>query len=376
MKTKAAVLWAIEKDWEIEEVELGDPVAGEVQVELAASGLCHSDEHIRTGDTPIESFPFVGGHEGAGVVTKVGKGVTSLQEGDHVVLGFVPACGRCPSCVTGHSSVCDLAADILTGYSIADRTRRITVRGVEVVPMCLLGTFSPYVTVHENSVIKIDRDLPLDKAALVGCGVITGWGSAVYAADVQPGDTVVVIGAGGVGMNAIQGARGAGAQHVIAVDPIASKRERAQMFGATECYESMEAAVEPLADLTRGRMSNKAIITVGRLNGTMLAQMMALIGKNGTGVLTAVGSTPDTNAVLNMNDLTVAQKRLVGSLFGSANMRVDIERILSLYRDGKYMLDELITTRYPLEEINRAYADMYSGNNIRGLIEYTDADKA
>ena len=375
MKTRAGVLWGVDENWQIEEIELGDPIAGEVQVQLAASGLCHSDEHVRTGDTPVESFPFVGGHEGAGVVTKVGKGVTSVEEGDHVVLGFVPACGKCPSCVTGRSSVCDLAADILTGHSIADRTRRISVRGQEAVPMCLLGTFSPYVTVHEYSVIKIEKDIPLDKAALVGCGVTTGWGSAAYAADVKIGETVVVIGAGGVGANAIQGARGAGAKRIIAIDPVEFKRDQAKRFGATHTFASMEEAVEPIGDLTWGTMADKAIITVGRLEGPMIAEMMALIGKNGTAVLTAIGSTPDTNVTLNMNDLTVSQKRLQGSLFGSANTRVDIAKILGLYRDGQYMLDELVTKTYALDDITQAYEDMHAGKNIRGIVEFTDADR-
>lgn len=375
MKTQAGVLWGVNESWQIEEIELGDPVAGEVQVQLAASGLCHSDEHIRTGDTPIESFPFVGGHEGAGVVTKVGKGVTSVEEGDHVVLGFIPACGKCPSCATGRSSVCDLGANILTGHSIADGSRRISVRGQEAVPMCLLGTFSPFVTVHEYSVIKIEKDIPLEKAALVGCGVTTGWGSAVYAADVKIGETVVVIGAGGVGVNAIQGARGAGAKRIIAIDPVEFKRDQAKLFGATHAFASMAEAVEPIADLTWGTMADKAVITVGRLQGSMIAEMMALIGKNGIAVLTAVGNSPDTNVTLNMNDLTVSQKRLQGSLFGSANTRVDIAKILGLYRDGQYMLDELITKTYSLDSITQAYEDMHAGKNIRGLVEFTDADR-
>ncbi len=177
MKVKAAVVKAPGQAWEIEEVELGDPVSGEVQVRLAASGLCHSDEHLRTGASPLPFYPALGGHEGAGVVTKVGPGVASVEEGDHVVLAFIPACGRCPSCAKGLQNICDEGAGLLTGQAISDKTYRVTLDDEPVIQMCLLGTFSPYVTVNEASVIKIEKDIPLDKAALLGCGVATGWGS-------------------------------------------------------------------------------------------------------------------------------------------------------------------------------------------------------
>ena len=257
MKTKGALLWGTKEAWSVEEIELGDPVAHEVQVELAASGLCHSDEHLVTGGSPIP-FPAIGGHEGAGVVTKVGPGVTSLQEGDHVVLAFIPACGTCPPCSTGHQNLCDLGALLLGGTAISDGTHRITARGQGVSPMCLLGTFSPYVTVHESSAVKIEPHLPLDKAALVGCGVTTGWGSSTKVADVRPGETVVVVGVGGVGINAVQGAAAAGAKRVVAIDPVPFKREQAMRFGATHTFESAAAAVEGVHELTYGRMAEKA----------------------------------------------------------------------------------------------------------------------
>ena len=377
MKTKAAVLWGADQDWQVEEVELGDPVAAEVQVQLAASGLCHSDEHVRVGDIPMVepgAFPFIGGHEGAGIVTKVGKGVTSLKEGDHVVLGFIPSCGRCPSCARGHQNLCDLGATLLTGQAIADGTNRIQVRGQNASPMCLLGTFSPYVTVHEASAIKILDDIPLDKAALVGCGVTTGWGSSVYAADVQAGDTVVVVGVGGIGANAVQGARAAGARHIVAIDPVAMKREMAMKLGATHAYASIEEATAPLTDLTWGAMAEKAIICVGRIRGEDIAGTLSLVGKGGTAVVTGMGSMTDIDVSLSLFELTLMQKRLQGAIFGSGNPRYDIPHLLRLYMEGQLMLDELITTRYPLEEINQGYADMNAGKNIRGLVEYGPAD--
>jgi NDMA-dependent alcohol dehydrogenase len=377
MKTKAAVLWGTHQDWQIEEVELDDPVAGEVRIKLAASGLCHSDEHVREGDIQMlepGGFPFIGGHEGAGVIDKVGPGVTSLKEGDHVVLGFIPSCGRCESCSTGHQNLCDKGATLLTGQMIADGGYRAHVKGQNASTMCLIGTFSPYVVAHESSAIKIDDDIPLDKAALVGCGVTTGWGSAVYAAQVQAGDTVVVIGIGGVGANAVQGAALAGAKRVVAIDPVEFKREQAMALGATHTFASMEEAVEPLRELTRGAMADKAIITVGRIEGSCIGQMMALIKKNGTGVVTGMGDMTATDVNLSLFDLAMMQKRLQGSIFGSANPRFDIPKLLGLYQEGQLKLDELITKTYRLEDINEGYADMLAGKNIRGVIMYGEED--
>ena len=239
MKTKGAILWGINEPWSIEDIEVCDPQAGEVMVELAASGLCHSDEHLVTGGTPIE-MPVLGGHEGAGVVIKVGAGVTGLKEGDHVVTAFIPACGQCPPCSNGHQNLCDLGAALLGGKAISDGTNRVTAKGKGVQTMCLLGTFSPYITVHQASVVKIEPDIPLAVAALVGCGVSTGWGSATKVADVRPGENVVVMGAGGVGMNAVQGAAAAGAKRVMVIDPVEAKREWAMEFGATHTYASAE----------------------------------------------------------------------------------------------------------------------------------------
>ena len=307
-------------------------------------------------------------------MTKVGKGVTSLKEGDHVVLGFIPSCGRCPSCARGHQNLCDLGATLLTGQAIADGTNRIQVRGQNASPMCLLGTFSPYVTVHEASAIKILDDIPLDKAALVGCGVTTGWGSSVYAADVQAGDTVVVVGVGGIGANAVQGALAAGARHIVAIDPVAMKREMAMKLGATHAYASIEEATAPLTDLTWGAMAEKAIICVGRIRGEDIAGTLSLVGKGGTAVVTGMGSMTDVDVSLSLFELTLMQKRLQGAIFGSGNPRYDIPHLLRLYMEGQLMLDELITTRYPLEEINQGYADMNAGKNIRGLVEYGPAD--
>jgi Zn-dependent alcohol dehydrogenase len=200
VQTEAAVLWDREA-WSVEPIELDPPKEGEVLIKLAASGMCHSDEHLLTGDMPVP-LPVIGGHEGAGVIEKVGPGVTGLAPGDHVVLGFVPACGKCPPCATGHSNQCDVGGILMTGKQL-DGTVRHHARGQDVSTMVCLGTFAPYTVVNQASCVKILDDIPLDKACLVGCGVTTGWGSSVYAADVQPGDNVAVIGIGGIGASAL-----------------------------------------------------------------------------------------------------------------------------------------------------------------------------
>jgi len=375
VKTKGAILWGVHEEWSVEEIELGDPRQGEVTVELAASGLCHSDEHLVTGGTPVASYPVIGGHEGAGVVTKVGPGVTGLKEGDHVVTAFIPACGQCPPCSRGQQNLCDLGANLLTGQSISDRSYRVQARGKDVVPMCLLGTFSPYITVHQASVVTIEPDIPLDVAALVGCGVTTGWGSATRVADVRPGEDVVVMGAGGVGMNAIQGAAAAGAKRVMVIEPVAQKREWAMDLGATHTFASLEEATGPINELTWGRMAHKTIITVGDIQGTDVAAAMSVTGKGGRAVVTGMGNAANVDVTLSLFDLTLMQKDLQGAIFGGLSPRTAIPELLSLYQEGQLKLDELVTTRYALEDINKGYQDMRDGQNIRGMIVYTDADR-
>ena len=232
METQAAVLWRPGAEWEVEEVELDPPKECEVLVRLEASGLCHSDEHFLTGDMPFMGA-MIGGHEGAGVVEEVGPGVTKLVPGDHVVTSFLPPCGHCPSCIQGHQSLCDMGMYIADGWQVVDKTARHHARGEDLRLFCMLGTFARHTISHERSFIKINRDIPLDRACLVACGVSTGWGSAVHRARVHPGDDVAVIGAGGVGSAAVQGARLAGARRIFAIDPVEFKREQAQRFGAT-----------------------------------------------------------------------------------------------------------------------------------------------
>lgn len=374
MKTKAALLHGPGESWEIEEIELGDPVAGEVQVRLAASGLCHSDEHLRTGASPAAFYPVVGGHEGAGVVTKVGPEVAGLQEGDHVVLAFIPGCGRCRPCARGMQNLCDAGAGLLTGRAISDGTYRTTYRGEPVVSMCLLGTFAPYVTVNQASVIKIEDDIPLDKAALLGCGVSTGWGSATEIGGTRAGDTVVVVGIGGVGINSVQGAAAAGARYVVAVDPVEFKRQKALELGATHAFASMEEAAGVVSELTWGQNANTVILTIGDTTGEHLQPAVSMTAKGGQVVVTGMGHHAQIDAKINLFELTLLQKRLQGAIFGGVSPRTQIPRLLELYRHGTLKLDELVTTTYRLEEVNTGYRDMLDGKNLRGVVVYDEAD--
>jgi S-(hydroxymethyl)glutathione dehydrogenase/alcohol dehydrogenase len=381
MKSKAAILWETHSKWSVEDIELDPPKAGEVLVKLAASGLCHSDEHLLTGDMlldrdtaaalGINQLPVIGGHEGAGEVVEVGPDVTSVAPGDHVVLSFIPACGRCPSCAIGQQHLCDLGAFLLAGRQVTDFTARHHASdGTDLGIMCCAGTFEPYTVVSEASCVKIEPHIPLDKAALVGCGVTTGIGSAIYAADVRAGETVVVVGLGGIGMNALQGARLAGAANIIGVDPLDSKRERASRFGATHTASSMEEAALAVGELTRGAMADKAILTVGLATGELIAPLMSLVKKAGRAVVTAVAPVNQTDVKLDLFMLAMMRKELVGCIFGNSNPRRDIPRILNLYSDGKILLDDLVTNTYTLEDINQGYEDMRNGTNVRGVVLY------
>ncbi|KSZ58026.1 alcohol dehydrogenase [Rhodococcus pyridinivorans KG-16] len=374
MKTKAAVVKGINQPWEIEEIDLGDPVAGEVQIRLAASGLCHSDEHLRSGATPLPSFPVLGGHEGAGVVTKVGPGVRGLEEGDHVVLAFIPACGRCRACAKGMQNICDEGAGLLTGQAISDKTYRATLNGDPVLQMCLLGTFAPYVTVNEASVIKIEKDIPLEKAALLGCGVATGWGSATEIGGTKLGDTVVVIGVGGVGINSVQGAAHAGARFVVAIDPVEFKRQKAKEFGATHVFASIEEAAPVIGEITWGQMANVTVITVGEITGDIIGPALGLTAKGGQVVVVGMGHATDSQVTMSLFELTLLQKRLQGAIFGGTGPRSQIPKLLELYRNGQLDLDNLVTKTYRLEDINEGYADMHAGKNLRGLVLYGEDD--
>jgi alcohol dehydrogenase (nicotinoprotein) len=366
MKTRAAVLRDMGKDFEIVELDLDEPKGGEVLVRLEASGLCHSDDHLRTGDIPVR-YPIVGGHEGAGVVEKVGPGVARLKPGDHVVGSFLPVCGKCRFCARGMTNLCDLGM-FLVDNCLPDGTFRYHEGSTDFGQMCLLGTFSQYAVFSEASTVKVDDDVPFEIAALVGCGVPTGFGTAVHAGEVRPGDTTVIYGAGGVGMNAVQGAAFAGAQYVIAVDPVAFKRETALKMGATHAVASAEEAQELIGQLTAGVGADQALITVGVVTEEVVSAAFDAIRKRGIVVLTGLASPAKQTVHISGSLLTLFEKRIQGALFGSSAPFDDIPRLLGLYKSGKLKLDELITNRYTLDQVNQGYEDMMAGRNIRGVI--------
>lgn len=369
MQTTAAVLRGINQDHVIETIELDPPKAGEVAVRIAASGMCHSDEHNRTGDSVV-TFPIICGHEGAGVIEEVGPGVKDLLAGDHVVFGFVPACGTCRSCATGHSNVCDLGGQLFSGTQRDGTSRHHLSDGSDVRTMLNLGTFAHHTVVNEASCVKILDHYPLDKACLVGCGVTSGWGSAVYAAEVRPGDDVVVVGAGGLGAAAIQGARLAGAERIFAIDPVPFKLEMASKFGATHTSSSIIDALPLIGDVTWGAMADKVICTMGVGDGSLLQSIMNLASKRGRVVITNIHPFRESEVTLSLSALTFYEKQIVGALFGSANIRYDIPHLLRLYDQGQLDLDRMVTRTYPLEGINEGYADMNAGRNIRGVLLY------
>ena len=366
--TRAAICREPGTPWEITDVELDDPRANEVRIRFHAAGLCHSDDHIQKGDARMR-MPVVGGHEGAGVVESVGEGVTRVAVGDHVVCSFIPACGACRYCSTARQNLCDSGKNAATG-EFPDGSFRFHLDGQDLGGLCVLGTFSRYAVVSEFSCIPIPRDIPFDVASLVGCGVPTGWGSAVHAAGARAGQTVVVYGAGGVGANAVQGARYAGAKNVVVVDPVEFKRDMAKVFGATHTFAGAQEAHAFVVETTWGELADHAIITVGVLHDEVISRALQVVGKAGQVTVTAVGNgTVKAPAGV----LIGYQRRVQGAIFGGCNPLHDVSRLLGLYRSGDLKLDELITRRYRLDEVNQGYRDMLDGKNVRGVIMHEDA---
>ncbi len=367
MKTKAAIIRSAPGTWEIAELDLDEPRQDELLLRMVASGLCHSDEHVAKGDLPARFYPAAAGHEGAGIVEKVGPNTPGWEVGDHVVLSFLPGCGRCRFCAMGHQNLCDNGALTMQGSRL-DGSYRMHLDGQPVAQMAGIATFSQWSVVSTMSAVKVPKDIPLDVACLTGCGVGTGWGSAVNSANVRPGDCVIVMGIGGIGINAVQGAAHAGATTLIAVDPLEFKREMAMMCGATHSFATMGEAADYARSVTNGQGADSAIVCVGVTDGSHIAEGFDAIRKAGTVVATGVGNFEDKGIPISPTQLTLYQKRIQGSLFGASNPSKDILMMLDLYQAGRLRLDELVTKRYRLEDINEGYDDMYAGKNIRGVI--------
>jgi len=365
--TRAAITRAPHIGWELTELRLDPPRDHEVRVKFHAAGLCHSDHHITEGDALVR-LPVVGGHEGAGVVESVGPHVMRVKPGDCVVCSYIPACGKCRPCSTGHQNMCDEGKNAGTGMFPDGTFRFHDEAGEDLGGFCTLGTFSQYAVVSEWACLGLPDDISFEVGSLVGCGVPTGWGSAVYAAGVRAGDTVVIYGAGGVGSNAVQGARYAGAKNVVVVDPVEFKRNMAKVFGATHTFADAEQAHDFVVDTTYGQLADHAICTPGVLTEEIVLAAAAVIGKGGKVTITAVGKATEKAVHVHAGRLISYQRQLRGALFGDCNPLYDVPRLLALYRSGDLKLDELITRRYRLDDVNQAYQDMLDGKNIRGVI--------
>jgi NDMA-dependent alcohol dehydrogenase len=366
MKINGAVIHAVGEKWSVEELELEEPRANEVLVKVMASGLCHSDDHLTTGDLD-QPLPLVGGHEGAGVVVAVGEGVTRVEPGDHIVTAFIPGCGVCDWCAQGMQFICDGGKDMFLGMMLDGTPRFHLADGRGIGAMQRLGTFANYLVAPEQECIKIDKDIPFEHACLVACGVTTGWGSAVYAGGTRPGDVVVVMGTGGVGMNAIQGAAHAGARIVVAVDPVAAKRELAEKLGATHSFGSIADAMPVIHAETNGQGADVSIVTIGRVEPEHIGEAFRAIRKMGTCVVTGIGQN-EGPLPIDPLELTIYAKQLRGGLFGNANPTRDIPRLLKYYQAGKLRLEELVSRKYQLQDINQAYDDLREGRNVRGVV--------
>ncbi|SEO84647.1 NDMA-dependent alcohol dehydrogenase [Trujillonella endophytica] len=370
MKTRSAVLHTQPGRYEVTEVDLDGPRQGELLVKMSAVGLCHTDDHdVPPGSSPPLRLPLAGGHEGAGVVVGVGPHTPGWAEGDHVVLSFIAVCGRCRMCSSGRQNLCDLGARNFMGARLDDPTSfRMSYQGEPVGQAFGLAALSEHTVVDARAAVKIDPDLPLDKAALVACGVPTGWGSVTNMSDARSGDVVIVMGIGGIGINSVQAARAIGARAVIAVDPVEFKRETAKQLGATHATDGMAEATEVARSLTNGQGADATVVAVGVVTGDHIAEAVTSIRKGGTVVVSGTGTMRQSGIPISNTLLTVFQKRLQGALFGGCNPQWDVPSLLSQYVAGTLNLDELITRTYSLEQVAEGFDDMKAGRNIRGVV--------
>jgi S-(hydroxymethyl)glutathione dehydrogenase/alcohol dehydrogenase len=342
------------------------PRRGEALVRIAACGVCHSDLSAVNGTIQMQ-LPLVLGHEAAGVVAEVGEGVTDLAPGDHVISSFVNMCGKCRWCTTGKPHLCDMAAKTL--YTLPDGTTPVRdAAGQPVYVFSACGVMAEYATLSVDNLVKIEKDVPLERAALVSCGVMTGVGAVFNTAKVEPGAAVMVIGTGGVGLNVIQGAAIAGAHPIVAVDVADAKLDLARRFGATHAINAAkeENVVRAAKKLTGGG-PDYCFECIGL--GKTVEQAFRSLRKGGKAVVVGVTRGEETVPVRPVA-LTFEEKTLTGSYFGSSRPREDFPRLLALYRAGRLKLDELITRRYRIDEAPQAFADLEAGRNARGVIVF------
>ncbi|HAC35502.1 MAG TPA: alcohol dehydrogenase [Gammaproteobacteria bacterium] len=348
----------------VEEVTLDPPQAGEVKVKMMATGVCHSDLSLINGTIP-NPFPTVLGHEGAGIVEQVGDGVTNVAVGDHVVLSFVLNCGECFHCERAEPHLC-IGGKPELGMQL-DGTTRVKMNGEPIAVMSWLGNMAEYAVVPAACVVAVQRDVSFQAAALVGCGVMTGVGAAIKTADIRPGSTVAVVGCGGVGLSVVQGARIAGAGRIIAVDLSQEKMAMAMAVGATESVDPGSNFVKEIMARTDGIGVDYCFEVIG--NTKVIEQCIKATRRGGTAVLVGVGPMSERFSI-NALTLPLSGKTIRGSMYGSANFKVDFPMLLGLYQGGKLDLDRMVTRTYTLDEAPQAFADLEAGINARGVIVY------
>jgi len=369
MDCLAAVFREIGKPLSIERIELDQPEATEVLVRVAAVGLCRTDYHVMQGERRVAMRPMVLGHEAAGVVEEVGPEVQSIHRGDHVVLTFIPGCGTCRWCRKGLHHLCAQGPRITQGPQLDATYRRRDKDGSAIGAFCMIGGFAERTAVDQASVVVIDKDVPLELASLVACGVPAGVGAARYRARVKAGDSVLVVGCGGDGMNVVQGARLCGASNIIAADVVPLKLDWAREFGATEVVNARgEALTRAVLELTEGVGVDHAFVCIDPPE--TLVPAFRATAKAGNVIVTAL--TPDTVNEIKIPplELFVTQKAVMGAVYGFASPRLQIPEFLSLYRSGALKLRELVTRTYSLEQINQGYADLVAGKNLRGVVSF------
>ncbi len=355
---KAAVLFELNKELEVrDDVGLADLGEGEVHMKLVSSGVCHSDVSAQNGTIPCR-LPGVLGHEGAGIVQEVGPGVTDLASGDHAIISFTPACRKCKQCLRGQPNLCSGVPNM--------GGARFTLDGEAIAGFAGCGTFAEEIIIPEACVIKVDDDVPLEIVSLIGCGVMTGVGAAINTAEIKPGSSVVVFGIGGVGVSAIQGARIAGAAEIVAVDPVESKLELAKRFGATHSV-TPENLEEVKNEITGGEGFDYALECVG--NPKVIRQTFDVTRRGGTAVVVGVGRMQEM-VQFSAFELFFNEKNLKGSMYGSANVRVDFDKIIRLWKHGKLDLEGMISRRIKVDEINEAFRAMQAGEVIRSVIQF------
>ena len=369
MDSLAALFREVGAPVSIERITLDPPAPTEVLVRIAAVGLCRTDYHVMRGERRVGMRPMVLGHEAAGVVEQVGGAVTGIHPGDHVVLTFIPGCGKCHWCRRGLHHLCAESARITQGPQLDGTYRRRDHDGVAVGAFCMIGAFAECAVVDQASVVVIGKDIPFDLASLVACGVPAGVGAARQRARVQPGESVLVVGCGGDGMNVVQGARLCGAAKIIAADIVPAKLDWAREFGATHGVNAQgDALIRAVHELTDGIGVDHAFVCIDPPS-TLLPAFRAT-AKGGNVVVTAL--TPDTVTEIKIPplELFVTQKAVMGAVYGFASSRLQIPELLALYRIGALKLRELVTRTYRLDEINRGYADLEAGKNIRGVVVF------